>query len=257
MQIKLLLSLCLSVCTITTTGQAQEVILGIPTDSATVHTPHPTAPPRSGAATSPLIVVSSTPPELFEIGQILTTDMQALRLVNGQSVKLITSEGNVLTLVGTAAGVPTRQLDISETHEFVLEKALAELSEEPYVIVRSGRKPPVSGVVNIARSGKYCTRSSTVKLWRANAKNRDTLLIVPHKPPGKQTKVTFMPQQSTHTFGFRSGTTYKVQLASGAPSRMTFHKIPTNLEFVPYRVVWMAKRGCIEQAKQLFPFGES
>lgn len=206
--------------------------------------------------TSYLIVVESTPPELFEKGQILESEA-AIQLSNGQSVTLISSDGKVFTLIGTDSGVPIRQVDNSDESKFVLEKALSLLSNAPFSIVRSvDSQLPEVWMANIANGGKYCSQTNTIKLWRDNADKLE-ILVIKFYPRGKPQRINWVANQDVYTFTFQDGVTYLIKLVNKSFQKFTFYQMPAEIQFIPQKVSWMAKHGCKEQAMRCFPYNHS
>ncbi len=203
---------------------------------------------------SQLIVVESTPANLFEKGQILASE-KSIKLATGQRVKLITYDGTVLTLTWHESGVPTRQIDNSEK---ALVQALKLLSDSRYHIFRGGEEPPNVWMANIDVRGNYCALGNTITLWRSKAQKATTLNIEPRKPRGKEKKIKWAAKDDTYTFAFQSGTKYRIYL-SNRPRRknnLTFYQIPADIQLVAQRVRWMAKKKCIQQAKRCFPYNK-
>ncbi len=205
-----------------------------------------------------LIVVESTPPELFEKGQILAGE-DSIKLATGQRVKLIAGDGTVFTLIGNDAGVPTRHIDDSDDPEVVLAKALKSLSKSRYPIsIRSDEQTLGVWTANVERSGKYCALGSTITLWRSNAEKATTLVIKPRKPRGKPIKSKWDAGVYKHEFAFQNGGKYRIYFANNPyrQNSLTFYQIPTKIKFIPQRVRWMAKQGCIRQATRCFPYNK-
>jgi len=149
--------------------------------------------------------------------------------------------------------VPTRYPDKSDAPELVLEKALASLSEVPYIIVRAAEsQPPSVWMVNVESQGKYCAPSRTIELWRENANRRQTLFITPRR--GKRQKRKWPAKKHVYAFTFQEGVTYTINLARHPTRNFTFYQVPARIRFTHRRVTWMAKTGCVSQAKILFPW---
>lgn len=202
-----------------------------------------------------LIVVESTPPELFEKGKILAGE-KSIKLASGQSVKLIAGDGAVFTLTWNKSGKLTRQIDDSKN---ALAKALKSLSKSRYPIsVRSDEQTLGVWMANVERSGKYCALGSTITLWRSNAEKATTLVIKPRKPRGKPIKRKWNAGVSKYEFAFQNGAKYRIYFANNPyrQSSLTFYQIPTEIKFIPQRLRWMAKKGCIRQAKRCFPYNK-
>jgi hypothetical protein len=103
---------------------------------------------------SHLIVVESTPANLFEKGQILASE-KSIKLSAGKRVKLIARDGTVFTLIGNDSKASTRHIDDSKD---ALEKALLLLGDVEKNIVRSGEKQPTGvWMANIDMDGNYCS----------------------------------------------------------------------------------------------------
>ena len=205
-----------------------------------------------------LIVVESTPPELFEKGQILAGE-DSIKLASGQRVKLIAGDSTVFTLIGNDTGVPTRHIDDSEDPKVVLAKALKSLSKSRYPIsVHRVEETPGIWMANVERSGEYCALGSTITLWRSNAEKATTLVIKPRKPRGKPIKSKWDAGVYKHEFAFQNGGKYRIYFANNPyrQSSMTFYQIPTKIKFIPQRLRWMTKKGCIRQAKRCFPYNK-
>jgi len=201
-----------------------------------------------------LIVVESTPPELFEKGQILAGE-DSIKLATGQRVKLIASDGTVFTLIGNDSGVPTRQIDDSKNP---LVDALKLLSDSPYRRLRSGKLPPKVWMANIDVRGNYCAPGNSITLWRSNAEKTTTLVIEPRRPRGKPIKIKWAAKKDKYRFIFQEGTKYRIYLTN-SPRRkksLTFYQIPTKIKFIPQKVIWMAKHRCILQATRCFPYNK-
>lgn len=203
-----------------------------------------------------LIVVESTPPELFEKGQILAGE-ESIQLQSEQSVTLIASDGSVFTLIGTESGIPIHQVDNSEEPELALEKALSSLHGIPYSIVRRpDSQAPNVWMVNVEKGGKYCTLKSTINLWRDNTDKVEMLVITPH-PRGKSQRIKWAAKKDVHAFAFQEGAAYRIKLANKSNQKFTFYQIPGKIKFIPHRVKWMADKGCVQQAKRCFPYNKS
>ncbi|MCP4701878.1 MAG: hypothetical protein GY862_34210 [Gammaproteobacteria bacterium] len=215
----------------------------------------------SKSAEQPLIVVKSTPTGLFAKGAFPEGE-RAIRLFTGQSVELIANDGTVLTLKGSASGTPVRTK--SEKSELKLYTTLALLRDKPAELGELSRqanrgnrdKPPKIWMANVEKRGNYCARRNSIKLWRSNPDKVETLIMTAHAPPGKKTEIRWPAGKSEHLWPFKNGATYLAKLDSrpGGTSKLTFHQIPKKIQFKPKRVVWMARKGCVEQAQRLFPW---
>jgi hypothetical protein len=204
---------------------------------------------------SQLIIVESSPANLFEKGQILAGE-ESIKLATGQRVKLIASDGTVFTLIGNDSGVPTRHIDNSEN---ALVQALKLLSDSRYHIFRGGEEPPNVWMANIDVRGNYCALGNTITLWRSKAQKATTLVIESRKPRGEAKKIKWAAKDDTYTFAFQSGTKYRIYLTNRPRKKntLTFYQIPADIQLVAQKVRWMAKKKCIQQAKRCFPNNKS
>jgi len=203
---------------------------------------------------SHLIVVESTPANLFEKGQILASE-KSIKLATGQRVKLIAIDGTVFTLIGKDFGASTRHIDDSKD---ALEKALLLLGDVNKNIVRSGEKQPTGvWMANIDMDGNYCSLKNKITLWRSDANQTATLLIETDKSNAEPVKINWPAKKETLTFAFRQGTKYWIYFDHTQDNQhgLTFYRIPAHIKKVFQRVRWMAKQGCLQQAIRCFPGG--
>ena len=201
-------------------------------------------------ADSVLIFVESTPAYLFKKGKTLKEMEVINKLSAGQSVKLI-DDGTVLILSKNKSGKLSRQVD---DRKGALEEALAIIAgSRP---TRAGEAPPEVWMANVEMRGNYCALKNTITLWRSNAEKIVTLVIKPYKPSGDAIKITWKAGVDKYNFAFQDGAKYRIYFKNNPyrQSSLTFYQIPANIEFIPQRVSWMAKKGCVQQARLCFPY---
>ncbi|MEM7019131.1 MAG: hypothetical protein AAF512_17540 [Pseudomonadota bacterium] len=205
-----------------------------------------------GAQAKPLIVVQSNPAELYPSGSVV--EGAELELHSGQQLKVITGNGTVLNIQTGADG---NLMEETDTGDNALSIALAEINGDPMLgnAMRNGRVPPKVWMANVESQGTYCAEGGSIKLWRANA-NQVTTLTMQQQGGGQAKKIKWAVGQDTYDWRFNSGKSYLAKMDSGAntANRLTFYQVPGSMRFTPKRVVWMAKKGCIQQAQRLFPW---
>ncbi|MEM7016369.1 MAG: hypothetical protein AAF512_03395 [Pseudomonadota bacterium] len=202
------------------------------------------SPSPSGSA----LIVNSMPEDLYAKGAFIE-DISGLNLLETQHLYLIAEDGRVFTAKGNADNSIDYEQDNSSDTEVVLDKALAELSGQPYRTVRSGNTNPSSfWYINIKQSGDYCVSSNTAELWRPNARRTETLTVTHNKLPSKHKWSRGKP---TYSFAFTNGAKYRMKLGSSPANNIVIHKIPTNIKHRVRRAGWMAEKRCRFQARAL------
>ncbi len=171
-------------------------------------------------------------------------------------MKLIAfDDGTVFTLTWHESGVPTREIDYDK---HAIEQALQFIGGFEEHIPRSGEQEPTNvWMANIDRDGYYCTLTREITLWRSNANRTATLVIEPDNLGAEPVKkINWPAKEQTTTFAFQEGAEYWIYFEDTSDNQysLTFYQMPADIQSIPKRVVWMAKKGCIEQAKRGFPF---
>lgn len=205
------------------------------------------------------VVVASNAPGITP-GQNVKAD-EPLQIPKSASVTLVFESGKTLTVKGPHSG-PMGAVGEGGGDGRLLT-ALTDL------LLGSGREteatgamrqdaipasPPDPWVIDIGRAGDHCVPAGgPVKLWRA-AKTRNLLL---KNLADKSKSVTDWPAE-TNTLEWPSqvtldgGTEYLARVkGSRNPTRFVVHLVPADLPSDAHRAVWMADKGCVEQAKRL------
>jgi hypothetical protein len=200
-------------------------------------------------ADSSLMVVESTPANLFKAGQILKGE-GSIKLSKGQSVTLIANR-IVYTLSRNKFGKLIREVD---EREDAVKLALQKIGNVKKNSLRDGEtEPPNIWMANIDASGHYCALKSKITLWRPDA-NRSATLIIEADNSSTEVKIAWPAGKQTTTFAFQEGTKYWAYFTNNQDNEhsLTFYQIPANITYIPRRVVWMARKGCIQQATRCF-----
>jgi hypothetical protein len=213
------------------------------------------------ASAAEFVVVAGGAPGLMP-GQVVQSGA-TLEIPAGASVTLVSESGKTLTLKGPYSGPAGTGAAGGGNPGPGLIKALSGL------LTVSGREtaslgamrgvqpspPPDPWVVDIARSGDHCVPAKDpVRLWRAK---KDKARILFLKNLGDKSKsVTDWPAGSSAlawpaevTLG--DGGRYLLGLKGSQARRFNLHLVPAGLPTDAHRAAWMAKKGCVIQAKQL------
>ena len=211
------------------------------------------------ALAADVVVIASSAPNIMP-GQIVNAD-GPLEIPAGARVTLISESGKTVTVNGPHSGPLSLAGESSGDPSLI--KALAGLVSVPIketgslAFIRKGtvRTPPTeTWVIDVGRSGDHCVPAGgPVKLWRA-AKTGALLL---KNLADKSKSVTDWPAE-TNTLEWPSqvtldgGTKYLARLI-GSLKKTVFvvHLVPADLPSDAHRAVWMAEKGCVEQAKRL------
>ena len=213
-----------------------------------------------------LVVVASTAPG-FKLGQIIDAGA-SLNIPAEKSVTLASESGKMVQIKGPHNGPPGIADD--GIKEPSLIAALSRLLSGPAAnktaigAMRSGRSsaPADPWVVETGKRGKnYCIQEGgPALLWRSN-QAKVTILTLENLTT--KNKVVVVWPRSTRTMTWPP----KITLLDGAKYRshlkgdrrkkkFILHLVPSGLPSDAHRAVWMAKKGCVVQAKRLLAWGK-
>ena len=116
-------------------------------------------------------------------------------------------------------------------------------------------KWPKIWMMDVTRTGNFCyNRSTDVKLWRANSKTPQTLLITDRKHKRK-VHLRWSAKQNVLSWPhkklpLKSNTVYLIQSGKQI-STLTVNKLPVKLNQLDAITAWMDKKKCQHQLKIL------
>lgn len=214
------------------------------------------------AANEGLVVITSNHSD-FEIGAIID-QTQLIDLSSGESIKLVSSSGKVISLQGPYKG--SIIFDSRPTDRSVLESIskLVKDSKPTDFTLAIFRKAPSSKPterldiwgIDIRHSGNYCIRDNhpTYLWWPRPISGKEITLS---KTPGPQsTKIKWPTNKKYYawpsTFDIEDKSDYTI--SSGTASQKTNFKllfIPGALSSKMEVVAWMSERNCRRQATRL------
>ncbi len=208
-----------------------------------------------------MVVIASTAPDI-KAGQVFKSGA-ALDVPAGAEVTLITEAGTPMTLAGPRSGPVEAGGGGADGGNLVasLSGLLTGAGKETGELgTMRAAKPPEAPddpwVVDITRSGNHCVNAGRpVKLWRSKA-GRKTKLSLRNLTDRSKSSVSWPAGAATvdwpEKVTLEDGAKFMARLkGSVTASRLTIFVAPGNLQSDAYRVVWMAKFGCVQQAKQL------
>jgi len=204
-------------------------------------------------------VMSSTVASLEEGAMI--DGAAALEVPAGGRVTLVAKSGAVVTLEGPHSG-PLAAAGGTAATEAGLFDALGELFQGREKQAQAGVYRNIGPLatledpwaIDTTRWGRYCVLpGAPVRLWRADTSQAASLKIK-HARTGADATVNWGRGDEMTTWpealAAEDGTTYLVRRQGNAAARrITIHVIPASLAGDAERVVWMARRGCINQAR--------
>ena len=213
-----------------------------------------------------LVVVAGTVPKL-KLGQIVKAST-SLDIPEGKSVTLASESGKMVRIKGPHNG-PSGMAD-DGIKEPSLITALSRLLSGPVGkktaigAMRSGRGLAHSDpwVIDTGNREKiYCIQEGGQTLfWRSNHAKTTMLTLESLK---EKNKVVVVWPRSTRTLTWPP----KIPLLDGAEYRshlkgkrrkkkFVLHLVPSGLPTNAHRAVWMARKGCVAQAKRLLAWGK-
>jgi len=211
------------------------------------------------ASAGQLVVVESTTPGLGP-GQILD-GLKPLTLAAGARVTVIAEDGRIRSLVGPFSGVPDpsdpppaerslvaslSRLIVGPSREMVLGTLRANISPDPLD----------PWAVNVFRSGIHCVVEGSVpRLWRPDSK-RAVTLGMKMLPYGAKVASNWPAGVATIDWPkgliLKDGSEYLVKRGKGlTATKVNMRLVPEDLPTDAHRIMLMADRGCIRQARRL------
>ena len=207
-----------------------------------------------------VVVVASSAPKIMP-GQIVTADGY-LEIPAGARVTLVSESGKSVTVNGPHSGRLSFAGESSEKQSLISAlSSLLSISEKEtsslgLIRANTPQAPSTPWVIDIGRPGDHCVPAgSPVKLWRArNAKART--LSLKNLADKSSSDADWPAATSTRNWPSKvtleDGASYFVQLKGARTGRtLVVHLVPSDLPSEAHRAVWMAEKGCVEQAKQL------
>ncbi len=214
------------------------------------------------AAAKELFVMTSTVDGLEEGAMI--DGAEPLDVPAGATVTLVSDSGRVITLEGPFSGPPAPEK--SGPAETGLFDALGQLFEGDAGggqagVYRAlgdgaGRQPTDPWVIDVSRWGRYCVASGrTPVLWRPSV-DQDGVVRIKNGRTGARASARWKRGEATTAWPAdmpaEDGVTYLVRLQGNLTARkITIHMVPADIDRPAAQVVWMARRGCMSQAKRL------
>ena len=212
------------------------------------------------AMAADVVVIGSNAP-LIKPGQIVTADA-LLEIPVGARVTLVSESGKTVTVNGPHSGPLFIAGNSSEKQSLISALSsllsISEKEKSSVGLIRANIPPTPAApwVIDIGRSGDHCVPAgSPVKLWRARNTKARTLSL---KNLADKSSSDTDWLAATRTLNWPSkvtledGASYFVQLKGARTGRtLVVHLVPAELPSDAHRAVWMAEKGCVDQAKQL------
>jgi len=214
--------------------------------------------PFMNAIAAEMVVVASTSPDI-NTGYVIEQGGD-ISIPSGASVTLVSPDGGVVTIEGPYTGFPGNNINTS--NETSLISSLSDLlmaTEEKTVglgAMRSTTPEPPYGpwAVNITATGNQCVQmDSQPDLWRPKT-SKSTKVIIRNTTNGDEAELRWPSDIRTMKWPSEvkliNGATYSFYLKtlnSMHESSLIF--VPDAFPSDPHKAVWMARKGCIEQAR--------
>lgn len=212
----------------------------------------------SVAAQAASLVVISSQGAGLKVGAVID-GRTPISLRRGASVAFVSADGRTLKLSGPYSGPPDPSGGAQDS------ELLVALSG---IVARSGNGTSSAGimrsslyassnpwVIDVGRTGSHCVRTDRpVLLWRAMAFGGASASLRSNSLGRTRVKwesgnyEAHWPQD----LAVRDGETYRLRYRASMRSRhLTIHLLPQDLPNDASRVVWMHRKGCVNQARSL------
>jgi len=214
-------------------------------------------------ARAEMVVIASTAAGV-KAGEIIKTGA-SITVPAGGSVTMVSESGNAVTVTGPFSGIPKTAGGSKGGGDLV--KSLAGLvagGGKSSGSLGTMRAAPGGGpadpadpwMVNVGKPGKQCfSKSGKTVLWRAKPVRPSELKL---KNLADKTRVKTPWPAGANTlpwpkgFALSDGATYLARLKGNRKAaKIVIHLVPDDLPTKAHKAVWMAKRGCVGQARLL------
>ncbi len=226
------------------------------------------------AMATDMMVLESTPFDLFSKGQILTLKSgviyhgkQKLVLAPKQRVKVVLCDGQTATLAGINPKLPVISKFTGNVKVFgsliddldttTVPKPDGDDDE------RGNEDTPLTlWMIDVSTSATYCVRpedieDELVELWRPENNRQESQLLLTHQL--QSVTVTWEAEEATRLWPSKLPIvegTYSVKLGEGEANTLTLRLLPAELSTDAMKMIWMAENGCLPQARRLFDVGD-
>ena len=211
----------------------------------------------ANAAQMVVISSSGTP---IEPGAVIDAS-KAIKLSEGASMTLISPDGSPMTISGpysgkvkvkNAMGGDSKVISALANLFADQKKSTASLGAVRSATSGSDQAAPEPWLVSVENSGDRCIRSGDVAtLWRSSASSASSFALAgPYKKSKPQQWPAGKDRVNVPASFFRSGQTYKAQLGSKVVE-LTMHVAKNDFKNKAEAAVWMAQKGCSQQAFSL------
>ncbi|MEM7208684.1 MAG: hypothetical protein AAF434_12735 [Pseudomonadota bacterium] len=209
-------------------------------------------------AANQFVIISSNV-ESLNPGDTVKAD-QSLDLSEGQSVKLLSASGEVITIEGAQKNLLDRGQNIGDSK---LLDAISRLlkssstSDSALAVYRGGGAPNAHAQsVPVDSSGNVClTDQSSPNFWWPNPV-KGMKIDISHSPSGERASITWASKKKRQPWPqalpIIQGDEYQIEVElSRHIHRFTLLMIPSSISKPLERVVWMSNNGCERQALSL------
>lgn len=198
-----------------------------------------------------MVVVSSGVP-LLKLGQVID-GADVLKLEPGQSVTLVSQQGQTIELAGPYEGQPDPGTVGQESLVDSLAGIVAESEKSASLAVfrrAPGKSNPWS--IDVEKDGQYCVSGTDATVLKRRKPYTGATLEIVDTQVGKTVTVDWAEGDRTMPWPAslkpRDGAQYRLSLAGQAPVTISLRIVPGDLSTDAHRIVWLSETGCRKQA---------
>lgn len=214
-------------------------------------------------------VLESMPSELLPKGQSLTLKLghiyhgqNKLILTKKQSVTVVFCDGTTMVLKGIKPTIPQRSQEGCHFNWFnSLIDDLDTTTVPPDDDERgNGKSTPNLWMIDVSTSATYCVRKRRIALWRPEENREEIQFILTNQTtPPQSVTITWPAKKAILLWPSKmlieEGGVYTAKLGEGKANSLILHQLPSNISTNAQKMMWMAEKGCIPQARRLFEMG--
>jgi len=215
-------------------------------------------------------VLESTPSKLLPKGQSLTLKsghiyhgQKKLVLMKKQSVTVVLCDGTTVVLKDVKPKIPQSSQKGCQFNWF---NSVLEDLDTTTVPTDDDNDTRGEGkslwMVDVSTSATYCVRQE-IDLWRPGLKEKleETSLILTHQTTPLQSVTMTWPAKRSillwpSKMPIEEGGIYTAKLGEGKANSLILHQLPSNIATNAQKMKWMAEKGCLSQARELFDTGD-